>query len=104
MLRNPCPVICVFEYPSLRSAAFDRVVAHRSVSVSLARKHEPPVACQGQKLPEDFHGLGSERHLMMGPHFHASRRNTPFTPIKVEFRPFGHPQFSRPDKDEWRQA
>src|SRR5581483_1198903 len=102
----PKPVsghLCV-RIPESTERSVDRVVAHRSIAVSFARKYEPPVASQWLKFTKDFDCLGRERHVVMGPHLHASRRNTPFALSKVEFGPFSHPQFTRPHKDEWRQT
>jgi hypothetical protein len=101
---KPMPGHLRVRVPESTERGVDRVVAHGSASFSLARKHEPPVAGQWLQLSKDFDSLGGERHVVMGPHFHASRWNTPFALIKIELAPFGHPQFTRPDEDKWRQA
>ena len=50
--------------PESTERSVDRVVTHRSVAVSLARKHEPPVASQWLKLSKDFDSLGGERDVI----------------------------------------
>ena len=90
--------------PKPPQRSVDGVVAHRSVAVSLSRKNEPPAAGQRTNLPQNLDSLSCKGNVMMRPHFHARRGDTPLTFIEVEFSPFGHPQFTWPHEDKRRKA